>query len=85
MKRLHEGDGEEIDPGIAVRLTRIELMLKQALDELFASKRRGAKRGRSTSARAYDAVVSDPNYKPTELQVAAARRALARIRGRRGR
>ena len=63
----------------------IELMLKQVLNELVAGKRRGAKRGRSAAARAYDAVISDPNYKRTELQVAAARRALGRIGRRRDR
>jgi hypothetical protein len=80
--RLHEAAADNFESGISVRLGMIELMLKQVLEELSSRKRRGGRRGRSATARAYDSVVSDPNYKPTELQVAAARRALARIRGR---
>jgi hypothetical protein len=65
-----------IDADTNARLARIESLMNQVLSELRARRRRGIKRGRSLVQRAADAV----RYQPTELQIAAARRALSRRR-----
>lgn len=59
-----------------VRLARIEGLMEQVLRELRGRRQRGVKRGRTVVQRAAAAIT----YQPTELQMAAARRAL---RGRR--
>jgi hypothetical protein len=58
------------------RLAHIEGLLEQVLRELRGKRRRGTKRGRTVAQRQAAAVT----YTPTELQMAAARRALRRHR-----
>lgn len=61
---------------LAAQLCRIEGQLAEVLRELHGRRKRGNRRARSVAARATrDAEL---RYKPTELQMAAARRALAR-------
>jgi len=72
----HEGRPRIESADAAARLARIESLVDEVLRELRASRRRGIKRGRSIAQRAADAV----RYQPTELQIAAARRALSRRR-----
>ena len=62
----------------AERLTNIECLLEQVLRELRGRRRAGVKRTRTVAERALLAVQSNPEYQPTELQIAAARRALRR-------
>lgn len=69
------------DPQTAVRLAHIESLLMQVLRELRARRSRAAKRTRTVAERAYDRAVASP-IQPTELQRAAARRAIARVRRR---
>jgi hypothetical protein len=64
----------------ADRLTRIEGVLTEVLRELRARKRRAGKRTKSVAERAAMAAASDTKYAPTELDKAAARRALRRYR-----
>ena len=65
-----------IDPETNARLARIESLMNEVLVELRARRRRGIKRARNVVQRAADTV----RYQPTELQIAAARRALSRRR-----
>lgn len=63
-----------IDADTNARLATIESLMNEVLRELRARRRRGIKRGRTVVQRAANEV----RYQPTELQVAAARRALSR-------
>jgi hypothetical protein len=65
-----------IDPDTNTRLARIEGLMEQVLRELRERRRRGAKRARSIA----DQIASEVRYQPTELQIAAARRALLKRR-----
>ena len=65
-----------IDPDTNARLARIEGLMEQVLRELRERRRRGAKRARSIA----DQIASEVRYQPTELQIAAARRALLKRR-----
>ena len=65
-----------IDPDTNARLARIEGLMEQVLRELRERRRRGAKRARSIA----DRIASEVRYQPTELQIAAARRALLKRR-----
>jgi hypothetical protein len=64
----------------ALRLAAIEGLLNQVLQELRRRRRSGAKRVRSVQERCLLAAMEETVYKPTELQIAAARRALGRKR-----
>jgi len=65
-----------VDSELSARLTDLESLLTQVLKELRGRKTRGAKRSRSVAERATER--AELRYKPTELQIAAAKRALAR-------
>jgi hypothetical protein len=64
----------------ADRLARIEGALAEVLRELRARKRRSSKRAKSVGESAAMAAANDTKYAPTELDKAAARRALRRYR-----
>ncbi|MEY4581113.1 MAG: hypothetical protein RL701_5816 [Pseudomonadota bacterium] len=64
------------DNDTSLRLTKIEALMIQVLDELRRRRGGRVRRTRSVAERAASTV----NYKPTELQMAAARRALLRNR-----
>jgi hypothetical protein len=66
---------------IIVRLTNIEVLLTQLLERKRAAKRNGRKRSLTMIERAARAAAKDTVFVPTELDMAAARRALNR-RGR---
>ena len=63
------------DPEAADRLTRIEVLLAQLLGEIRTKRRAAAKRTRSIGQKSLAAAQA---IKPTEFEIAAARRALAR-------
>lgn len=67
------------DPAIAERLTRIEMLLEQLVRKKRVQRAKGVKRARSVAER----VAADIQSRPTELQRAAARKAL--LRGARSR
>jgi len=68
-----------MDPELSARLATLEGLMAQMLKELRGRKLKGMKRARSVAARAVEHAESDElRYKPTELQRAAARRALRR-------
>ena len=58
------------------RLERIERLLEELVRRKRAGKRAGTKRGRSVAERA----AAGLQYRPNEIQIAAASRALARKR-----
>jgi hypothetical protein len=66
------------DPETEHRLATIEALLRELIDKVDGRGRRALKRARSVGQAAYISVISDPNFKPTELQIAAARSALRR-------
>ena len=66
------------DPEMAERLARIEALLSQVLHELRTRRRSVSKKTRTVAARASAAAMD--LYKPTEMEIAAARRALRRKR-----
>jgi hypothetical protein len=68
-----------LDPQDAAWRARVEGLLTQVLKELRGRRVKGAKRSHSAAARAYETALNAPErYKPTELDMAAARRALNR-------
>jgi len=66
------------DPETNARLANIESLLAQILRELHKKRRGVAKRKRTISDRTLRAALAETRYKPTELEIAAARKALAR-------
>jgi RecG-like helicase len=60
------------------RLATIEALLLELLDVTREKRSQKQKRTRANAHSAYVSAISDPNFKPTELQMAAARRALRR-------
>ena len=64
----------------APRLARIEGLLAEVLRELRGRRRRAGKRTRSVAERSAIAAANDTKYVPTELDKAAARKALRRYR-----
>jgi hypothetical protein len=64
----------------AERLARIEGALVQVLRELRGRRRRAGKRTRTVIERASQAAANDTEYAPTDLDIAAAKRALRRHR-----
>lgn len=69
-----------MDGETAERFARIEGLLAQVLRELRNRKRTAAKRTRTASERAATAAANDTQYAPTELDMAAAKRALRRMK-----
>jgi hypothetical protein len=68
---------KKLDPETSERFTRIETLLAQVLGELRTKRRTKAKRTRSVAERSLALAEA---YNPTEFEIAAARRALARKR-----
>jgi hypothetical protein len=69
---------ETLAPALEYRLATIEALLRELIDTTRGTLRKKQKRARAAAHSAYVSVVSDPDFKPTELQIAAARRALRR-------
>jgi hypothetical protein len=79
MGAAEDRDHETLDPQDAAWRARVEGLLTQVLKELRGRRVKGAKSSRSAAARAYETALNAPErYKPTELDMAAARRALNR-------
>jgi hypothetical protein len=68
------------DRQLDARLASIEALLSQLLRETRARRRSASRRRATVSDRAVLAAMGDTEFKPNELQIAAARRALRRGR-----
>jgi hypothetical protein len=75
MGAAENRDSETEDVETSERLTRIEVLLAQLLGEIRAKRRSAAKSKRSVAQKSLAAAQA---LKPTEFEIAAARRALAR-------
>jgi len=64
------------------RLGRLEGFMSEILQELFRRRRTSGRRTRTVGERARNEAANDSHNKPTELEIAAARRALRRRYGR---
>lgn len=62
------------DHETTVRLARMEALLMQMLHEQRCRRRTTAKRTRSIGDRTLHAAMAETKYKPTDLEIAAARR-----------
>jgi uncharacterized membrane protein len=69
---------ETLPSSLEYRLATIEGLLREVLDAMRDKHRKKAKRARAAAHSAYVSVISDPTFRPNELQMAVARRALRR-------